>query len=116
MQSGTMITIDDQDDQGDQGDQGDHWVDGDLSVNGDLKDQEDQKPELKKQKAKPREYICAILVSLICIIMPFTWYHLNREHKEDVILPYNEDVNVITNYSCPVWDLVGDNYCDDEAN
>ena len=116
MQSGTMITIDDQDDQGDQGDQGDHWVDGDLSVNGDQKDQEDQKPELKKQKAKPREYICAILVSLICIIMPFTWYHLNREHKEDVILPYNEDVNVIANYSCPVWDLVGDNYCDDEAN
>ena len=119
MESGSMITIasiDDQDDQADQGDEGDHWVDRDLWVNGDQKDQEDPEPELKKQKAKPREYICAILVSLICIIMPFTWYHLNREHKEDVVLPFNEDVNVIANYSCPVWDLVGDNYCDDEAN
>ena len=48
--------------------------------------------------------------------MPFTWYHLNREYEEDVILHYNEDENVIANYSCPVWDLVGDNYCDDEAN
>ena len=119
MESGSLMTIeltDDQDDQGDQGDQGDHWVDGELWVIGDKKDQEDQEPELKKQKAKPCEYICAILVSLICIIMPFTWYHLNREYKEDVILPYNEDENVIANYSCPVWDLVGDNYCDDEAN
>ena len=116
MQSGTMITIDDQDDHGDQGDQGDHWVDGELWVIGDQKDQKDQEPELKKQKAKPIEYIFAISVSLICIIMPFTWYHLNREFKEDVILPYNEDENVIANYSCPVWDLVGDNYCDDEAN
>ena len=97
----------DQDDQGDQGGplfDGDHWVHG------------DQEPELKKTKAKPLEYICVILVSLLCIGLPFTWYHLHREHPKDVILPYNRGRDVQSNDSCPFWHLVGDNYCDAEAN
>ena len=122
MESGSMITIastdektfqEEQKDQDDQVDQGNHWVHGDLWVNGDQKDQE---PEVKQHKAKPREYICAIVVSLICIILPFTWYHLSREHKEDLILPYNRGEDVQSNDSCPYWHLLGDNYCDDEAN
>ena len=90
----------------------------------DQKEQKDQEPELKKHKAKPKrhEYIGAILASIICIIIPFILYHLNRESEEDVIIPgqsgqsYNQGEDVQSNYSCPFWHLIGDNYCDDEAN
>ena len=137
MESVSMITIastdektiedeqKDQDDQGDLGDQVGHWFDEDLSVYEDIpvygdlwvnEDQKDQEPELKQHKAKPCEYIYVILVSLICITLPFTWYHLSRERKEDVILPYNRGEDVQSNDSCPFWHLLGDHYCDDEAN
>ena len=119
IESGSMMIIastdeknihDEEKDQDDQGDQGGHWFDGDHWVHG------DQEPELKKPKAKPLEYICVILVSLICIGMPFIWYHLDREHPENVILPYNRGRDVQSNDSCSFWHLVGDNYCDAEAN
>ena len=104
----------DQEDQKDQKDQQDH---GDQEHNVEQKEQEDQEPESKKRKAKRHEYIGAILASIICIIIPFIWYHLEREN-EKIILPslpgpgQAEDKND----SCPFWHLLGDNYCDDEAN
>ena len=88
---------------------------------GDQGDQEGQETEMKKQKAimKRHEYICVIISTFIFMIIPFIWYHLGREEKGDVILPgqtYNQDDNMKSNDSCPFLHIVGDNYCDDEAN
>ena len=107
----------DQGDQKDQRDQQDHEDQGNNVEQKEQKEQEDQEPESKKRKAKRHEYIGAILASIICIIIPFIWYHLERE-SEKIILPslpgsgQAEDKND----SCPFWHLLGDNYCDDEAN
>ena len=140
MESVSMITIastdektiedeqKDQDDQGDLGDQVGHWFDEDLSVHEDIQvygdlwvneDQKDQEPELKQHKAKPHDYICVILLTFLCMSIPFIWYHLSREDKVDAVIPgqtYNQAEDVLSNNSCPFWHLLGDNYCDDEAN
>ena len=68
---------------------------------------------------KGHEYICVILFTLICIAIPFIWYHLSREDKKDVILPgqpCNQAQDEQSNTSCQFWQIIGDNYCDDEAN
>ena len=80
-------------------------------------DQEDKEIKVKKQKASRHEYICVVLTTFICMTVPFIWYHLDREGKEDVILPgqtYNQAEK--SNDSCPFLHIVGDKYCDDEAN
>ena len=116
---------DDQDDQDDQEDQENQEDQGDQEDKGDQNDhQEDQgqETEMKKQKAKMKrqhEYICIILSTFIFMIIPFIWYHLEREEKGDFILPgqtYNQADDMKSNDSCPFMYIIGDNYCDDEAN
>ena len=51
--------------------------------------------------------------------VPFIWYHLEREEKGNVILPgqtYDQAEDMKSNDSCPFMHILGDNYCDDEAN
>ena len=97
-------------------DQDDHIDHEDQSDQGDQEDHGDQKDQ---KKARMLEYICVILLTFLCMSIPFIWYHLKREDKKDVILPgqtYNQAEDLQSNNSCPFWHLLGDNYCDDEAN
>ena len=102
-----------QGDQSDHGDQEDHWDKEDHGDHGDQEDHGDQKDQ-KKARMLQHEYICVILLTFLCMSIPFIWYHLKREDRKDFILHQAEDVQ--SNDSCPFWHLLGDNYCDDEAN
>ena len=85
---------------------------------GTKKDHGDQKNQ-KKAKIPPHEYICVILLTFASMSIPFIWYHLSREDREYGVLPgqtYNQAKDMQSNDSCPFWHLLGDNYCDDEAN
>ena len=138
MESGSIITIastdektihveqKEQDDQADQKDQGDQRDQGDQKDQEEQADQEKLGDQLdhgnqkdqKKAKMVKHEYICVILLTFLCMAIPFIWYHLERADKE-VMLPgqtYNLATDVQSNDSCPFWHLLGDNYCDDEAN
>ena len=106
MISITSMDEKDQDDQEDKKDQ----------VQEDNAEQKNEENKMKKQNARC-EYIFVALATFICMTVPFIWYHLDREGKEDVILPgqtYNQAEE--SNDSCPFLHIVGDNYCDDEAN
>ena len=108
---------DDQDDQEDKKDPENQEGQEDKKDPENQEDQEDEEIKVKKQKASRHEYICVVLTTFICMTVPFIWYHLDREGKEDVILPgqtYNQAEE--SNDSCPFLHIVGDNYCDDEAN
>ena len=103
------ITLKDENDQDDQEDKKDQ-------VQEDNAEQENEENKMKKQNARC-EYIFVALATFICMTVPFIWYHLDR--KEDVILPgltYNQAEYLKSNDSCPFWEILGDNYCDDEAN
>ena len=103
------ITLKDENDQDDQEDKKDQ-------VQEDNAEQKNEENKMKKQNARC-EYIFVALATFICMTVPFIWYHLDR--KEDVILPgltYNQAEYLKSNDSCPFWEIIGDNYCDDEAN
>ena len=139
-ESGSIITIaptdgntiqDEQEDQDDVEDQEDQWDKGDQRDNGDQgnqgnqgyqEDQEEREEqgdqENKGPKRRAHDYICVILLTFMCMTIPFIWYHLDRKDEAVIRLGQAaEDVQYLhSNDSCPFWHLLGDNYCDDEAN
>ena len=139
-ESGSIISItstdgntiqDEQEDQDDVEDQEDQWDKGDQRDNGDQGNQgnqgyqEDQgereeqgDQENKGPKRRAHDYICVILLTFMCMTIPFIWYHLDRKDEAVIRLGQAaEDVQYLhSNDSCPFWHLLGDNYCDDEAN
>ena len=115
----SMISITLKDEKSIQDDQDDQEEKKDPENQEDNAGQEDEEIKVKKQTASRHEYICVALTTFICMTVPFIWYHLDRDGKEDVILPgqtYNQAEDMKSNDSCPFWEILGDNYCDDEAN
>ena len=119
VKEGSMISITLKDEKSIQDDQDDQEEKKDPENQEDNAGQEDEEIKVKKQTASRHEYICVTLTTFICMTVPFIWYHLDRDGREDVILPgqtYNQAEDMKSNDSCPFWEILGDNYCDDEAN
>ena len=114
MISITSMVEKDQDDQEDKKDQ----VQENQEDNAKQENEENKIYKIKKQNGRC-EHIFVALTTFICMAVPFIWYHLDREGKKDVILPcqtHNQADDMKSNDSCPFMHILGDNYCDDEAN
>ena len=74
---------------------------------------------LKSHSAKVFSKIQCLIFSLLCITCALTvmiiWYSNWLGGNQIGITPFIHETKIL-NSSCQYWDIVGDGYCDDEAN
>ena len=96
-----------------------------YSVESQKNEEQDQLDKAQKVALKRKEKILCrlqyVLFSLLSMVCAFTvmiiWYSVYQENKTMDIGAQNQtDLRVASDNACPVWEITGDGYCDDEAN
>ena len=85
--------------------------------------QEDHQTARNDKMPSCLQYVIYIVISIGCAIAVMViWYSIRHQEdqekeEESQSQVVNQDQNQTTDFSaCPFWEIVGDGYCDDEAN
>ena len=92
-----------------------------MILNEKAKEQE-QKPTKRVKKTNTLEYVIFSLLSVFAasLVTIIFWNSNSSDLADDIIIIGTENPldlqEVTSNYSCSFWHIIGDEYCDDEAN